>query len=373
MITLVGTLGILSTTPVAIAIDSSDPPLAAPPIVHGDTPPLSLPVPALAFDREAYAAVAVLRERSDGSTVPAFLLVDEEQRGVTEQELADAGLPVIPMGEIEQTTLSELESRAYPAADVLHIIEDIATDAPPGHTHGGIGIQSHPTAPISHTTSIPITLYADAAIQGQSGWSSDVTSSFNAAKNTLSTQAGVNIYQFFLMTTGTPVSDVGTYCHMDQTSTYESGFAPHVAVAIMIFSTGDVEGNWGVALDDPISSQIQDDWSWDYCTSSWRTPRFIPSVYTRHLPLLSLGNMQMTATHELAHHFTMRHEDASCWSIPGHLHKTIEAFTSGPGTPSSCGSNVNPFQHWHWDFTTPTDTRMWNERVKWTGCYNSGC
>lgn len=372
---LVGTMSFIATTSVAASTDATTPPVGTP-AVHGDTPPLSvLPVDAFPYDPADYAAVAVLRERSDGSAVPALLILHEQGRGVTEQAMVEAGLPVIPMEEIEQMSLDELATVAEPAPAILHAIDDLAIGAPPGHSHGGdgIGIQTHPTSPISDSTSIPVTTYADSNLQAQSGWSSDLTSSFNAAKNTLASQAGVNVYHFYLMTTGTPVSDVSTYCHMDQTASYEAGFAPHKAVAIMVFSTGDVEGSWGVALDDPVSSQIQDDWSWDYCSSSWRTPRWIPSVYVRHLPLLSLGNMQMTATHELAHQFTMRHEDASCWSIPGHLHKTIEAFTSGSGTPASCGSNVNPFQHWHWDFTTPTDTRMWNERVKWTGCYNSGC
>lgn len=83
--------------------------------------------------------------------------------------------------------------------------------------------------------------------------------------------------------------------------------------------------------------------------------------------------MQMLATHEIAHRFTMQHADAFCSGSDPHVHTTIEGFTSGSGTPPACGSNTNVFQRWHWSFTATTNTRMWNERVAWTGCFDVGC
>ncbi|MFA5861204.1 MAG: hypothetical protein WDA16_05865 [Candidatus Thermoplasmatota archaeon] len=338
------------------------------PIPHGDTPPLGLPAepfPDTNLDR--WIALAVLRARNDGTSVPAFYIINGERYGVDAATLAERGLPVVSREEAPTLTAKELAARAKP----YEVVEE-ALHAAEGS--GGPVANSHPAPPISDSTSIPVTAYADAAEQRESGWYNDVVSSFDAADNTLASEATVNIYRYFLMTTGTPVDDVSTYCQMQQTATYEAGFRPHVGVFVSIFSPGDVGGNYGVAIDGPITYQLTTGWKWDYCSSQWlwNSP-FIPSAYVKHRPLWSLGNMQYLAAHEFAHQFNMQHADANCWwGGIGHLHKTIEAFTSADDTPNSCGLNINPSQHWHWNYNTPTNTRMWAERQSWTTCYNNG-
>lgn len=228
----------------------------------------------------------------------------------------------------------------------------------------------HPAPPITHATSIPVTAYADGAEQAISGYSSDIISSFDAADGELAADPTINIYRFYLMTTGAG-PDVDTKCEMQVTAKYEEGFKPHAGVFVAIFSPGGIVGGaWGYALDGPITTQIEDSSSYAWCTGTSRSPAHIPQTYTQHKPFDSLGNMQMVTAHEFAHHFTMEHVWGYCYGNPDHTHKSIEMFNSDPD--DGCG-NLDPFQHWHCNYDSDTDGWMYGERQAWTTCYNSGC
>lgn len=358
--------------PSAPAVGSPSSPPLGPPDSHGDSPDLLLPVDVHPeTNLERWAAVPVMRERTTGPAVPAYYVLNKQHLAISDEALEMAGLPVVPRHEIESTSQAQMAALAVSVEYVDEQVHEWLHGRP--HESAGYGTASHPEAPIGDYTSLPVTAYVDSAEQDESGWYDDVVSSFDAADTELSGDANVYIYRFFLMQNGTPVNDVSTRCHMIQTADHELTYDPHTGVLVVVFSPGDIEGNWGWALNGPISARVSEWWRWDYCDSAWEEYRdLIPSAYVKHRPLSGLGNMQMLTAHELAHQFTMDHGDASCSGSWYHKHKTIEAFTSASNTPSSCGSNTNPFQHWHWDFTATTDGKLRAERELWTDCYNNG-
>lgn len=326
---------------------------------HGDGPVLG-EVAAMPVNLDRWAAIAILRERTDGSATPALLVVNEEAARLNEDEMVQMGLPVIPRERVEQFTAQDLGSIAWPEDQVYERLAGAAL-APGSHL---------PNPPITDYTLLPVTAYPDGAEQATSGWYNDVVASFDRADAVITNDVGIYIYRY-VIEYNYQVYDVQTRCHMQFTAKYEEGFT-HRGVLVAIFSPGTVgSGWWGLQMDYGISHRIWGGSSWAYCTSTTRSPAYIPSTYIIHRPLGSLDYMMMVTVHEFAHAFNMEHRDAYCWYVWPNTHKTAEAFTSDSSeVPENCGSHLDPFSIYEWDYSEVTETKMWGERQRFTRCYN---
>lgn len=350
----------------------------APPLVHGDTVD-GLPGFGPKVDVGPVVYVPILRDRDDGSgSVLAYLGISLKRLGATQDEVAGLGLPILTADDVAHGEPWMHRQSALPqsvaAARVDRLYQSKQADA-------GVSTQAYPTRPISYSTSLPVTIYVDSAEQGVSGWQSHVTEAFNSAVSTIATQTGANIYQYVLMTVGAQATDIATYCDMMKTSDYEKGFSPYQGWIVSMFSPGDVSNNlgsqssWGVELQGTVSSQWGGEdnahhW-FNWCTGAWGSTLHLVDTYAKDTPLNSMTYMDFETTHELAHTFAMVHPDANCYWSGTILHKSTEAFTSASDTPSGCGTEL--FGVYYFEFSATTNTKMENERIRVTTCYNSGC
>lgn len=315
------------------------------------------------------AVIPVWREvLGGGNPVPAYLVVDLELSKIHLADLEAHGIPLVEVSEIGNLSDEEFAQKAISAEDANRFVDRLASRIFEPFTQA---------ATLAYSDSLPVVAYADASFRAYSGWSTDLVSAFDQAASTIHSETGILIYRLYVMTSGMPVNDISNRCEMMQTADYEKRFTVRGHI-VTIWSDGDVEGHWGWAINRPVSAQIAGEWKsgstkwWTNYGQNWgETTMHLPSVYIKHNPYYVHHYMQMLATHEIAHQFTMRHEDADCWLEWGGLKKSVEAYTSDSNTPSGCLDNT--MGEYRFVLSATTGNRMWSERTRWSDCVNFGC
>lgn len=312
--------------------------------------------------------VPILRERLDGTPELGYQVLTGELTEMVARHLQASGIPTISLAELGSASHRKF---AVPEEALQAAIEDFPWA-------DWMATVDHPVAPITDYTEVPVTLYADSAMQAISNWQTKVHDAWTVAHVEIYDEASVHLERYLLMTTGTPSADVADYCGTMQTGDYELGFI-HRGYMVMLFSPGPVGSSDGVTLNGPLSAQIAGEqvttvkWWYDWCAGAWSQTTRMASTYVRDSP--DAAYMGRLSAHEAAHVLNTAHADGDCYSGGAtHWHRTIMTMTTSSDVEPDCQtSDASTFAHYHDEFSAASIDKMWAERQRWTACINFGC
>jgi hypothetical protein len=309
-------------------------------------------------DMTGWYGVPIMRERKTEAAVPAVEVLRLAAFDLTPADLAAHGVPALRFDDLHALTNAAIRRKAVPEARLRELVPASPAVA------GGYGAMSVPPG-----STLTLGVYFDATLgnsrsEADNAWAASVTkfqSTFGIPLNRVS---------FFLDNLST-IDNVATKCDMQKMALYEMGMA-NGSSALIIYSDGDVDGNWGVAIDGDVSRNYARGQSNDICNGGLITPAVIPSAYVRDdvgagdwlEGTASGGGVEgstsvhtLLSAHEISHVVGMEHAMAKCWSaggFPPHKHKTLEAMTTGTTRPE-CGGNKDLDSRYHWEFNISTN------------------
>src|ERR1041385_7285097 len=205
------------------SLDPTDSPLGPlPPGVHIDYVPQDAtfdPLPQA--PPGTWAAVPILRERTDGGTaVPAWRVLLLDALGLTREGLAADGLPTFTLDKMAALDAPRLAQVAVPEAPLQQLLQPQATSSAAGSS----------AMAAAAGVSLPLTIAITASASTSSGAIN------NAWTNTLylyGSEFGMPLYQAYV---DPNVASVSSFCDMQNLAHTETGYAVH-GIGLIIFDS----------------------------------------------------------------------------------------------------------------------------------------
>jgi len=348
---------------------------------HLDASALESPPP---FRASEWAAVPVLREHADGTSVPSMAALHLASQGLSAAGLNEAGVPTLPWAEIGQIANSWIRENGIPLSDLEEILSrNGPVSIPASLEDGGGGASS--------IGGVPISVYFDRSLD--SSGRNTATTAIGDVLQIYRDQVGITLDLIFFTNGQGPagMTDVASLCDMQKYAKFEMQTGGGSA-GIVIFSQDQIalpEGPaYGVAIDYPISRPMARGDSTDYCNGGIQLPLVIPSAYVGRTTVSDYAVYRVTerivmshhAANEVGHLFNMYHAQGDCWSEDWyHLHRTLETATSAKDVPTGCKTSNqepidtwNPKNHYHWSYATTGLNAIRAEKARWDGCVSAG-